>query len=213
LTYPIPPWIEITTVFPCTVGCYYCPQDVLARAYRGDETLSLDTFKQILTNVPKDVLIDFAGFAEPFLNPQCAEMIIHAYKQGYRLAMNSTLTGATDSDIERIEHIPFEFFHYHDVNLEGRIIPFEHVTGRVQTPNSRAGNLYAEVRHDYQGVCRRSIDHRVNVMLPNGDVYLCCCDYGLKHKLGNLLMTNYNDLSRAETYELCHYCEDYLPND
>lgn len=28
-------------------------------------------------------------------------------------------------------------------------------------------------------------DH--NVLLPNGDVVLCCMDYGLKHRLGNLL--------------------------
>jgi hypothetical protein len=213
VNYPTPPWIEITTVFPCAVGCYYCPQAVLQQAYKGIDTLTLDSFKTILGNIPKEVLIDFAGFAEPFLNPGCAEMITHAYKQGYRLAMNSTLTGATDADIDRIEHIPFEYFHYHDVNLDGRAVPFEHVIGRVDRPSSRAGNLYAVARRDYQGVCRRSVDHRVNVMLPNGDVYLCCCDYGLKHKLGNLLTTNYNDLSRAETYELCHFCEDYLPND
>jgi hypothetical protein len=35
-------------------------------------------------------------------------------------------------------------------------------------------------------------DH--NVLLPNGDVYLCCMDYSLKHKLGNLLTTDYYDL-------------------
>src|SRR5207247_553993 len=35
-------------------------------------------------------------------------------------------------------------------------------------------------------------DH--NVLLPNGDVVLCCMDYSLKHRLGNLLQQSYEDL-------------------
>jgi radical SAM protein with 4Fe4S-binding SPASM domain len=33
-----------------------------------------------------------------------------------------------------------------------------------------------------------------NVVMPNGDMYLCCMDYGLKHKIGNLLESNYLDI-------------------
>jgi hypothetical protein len=35
-------------------------------------------------------------------------------------------------------------------------------------------------------------DH--NVVLPNGDVVLCCMDYGLSHVLGNLLESDYYEL-------------------
>jgi sulfatase maturation enzyme AslB (radical SAM superfamily) len=35
-------------------------------------------------------------------------------------------------------------------------------------------------------------DH--NVVLPNGDVVLCCMDYSLKHKIGNLLTDEYHAL-------------------
>jgi radical SAM protein with 4Fe4S-binding SPASM domain len=35
-------------------------------------------------------------------------------------------------------------------------------------------------------------DH--NILLPNGDVLLCCMDYGKKHIIGNLLSDNYADL-------------------
>ena len=35
-------------------------------------------------------------------------------------------------------------------------------------------------------------DH--NVLLPNGDVVLCCMDYSIKHKIGNLILGNYHDL-------------------
>ena len=35
-------------------------------------------------------------------------------------------------------------------------------------------------------------DH--NVLLPNGDVVLCCMDYSLKHKIGNLLEQDYYEM-------------------
>ena len=33
-----------------------------------------------------------------------------------------------------------------------------------------------------------------NVCLPNGDVVLCCMDYGLKHKIGNLFEQDYYEM-------------------
>ena len=33
-----------------------------------------------------------------------------------------------------------------------------------------------------------------NVCLPNGDVVLCCMDYSLKHKVGNLLEQDYHEM-------------------
>ena len=39
-------------------------------------------------------------------------------------------------------------------------------------------------------------DH--NVMLPNGDVVLCCMDYNLKHIIGNLFTQSYSDLFTGE---------------
>ncbi len=209
MNVPSPPWIEITTILPCSVGCYYCPQSVIKNAYKGERILSLDTFKVVLKNVPRDVLIDFAGFAEPFLNPACADMMLYAHAEGYRIAVNSTLTGMSDEDAKRIEVIPFEFFFYHDVRLECKEYPFIHYSGRVSSPLSRAGNLYKTARCNEKGYCERSPDHKINVMLPNGDVVLCCNDYGLTHPLGNLLTDNYYDLKRRGDFELCRFCEDY----
>jgi len=37
-----------------------------------------------------------------------------------------------------------------------------------------------------------------NVLLPNGDVYLCCMDYELKHKLGNIMIDDYEDLFKSK---------------
>lgn len=59
-----------------------------------------------------------------------------------------------------------------------------------------------------------------NILLPNGEVVLCCMDYGLQHILGNLLLSNYDDLFKRAEYKiitqgltdessdiLCRYCE------
>lgn len=40
-----------------------------------------------------------------------------------------------------------------------------------------------------------------NVLLPNGDVILCCMDYGLKHILGNLLTSDYQSLFQGTEYK------------
>ena len=49
-----------------------------------------------------------------------------------------------------------------------------------------------------------------NVLLPNGDVSLCCMDYGLDHILGNLNTQTYEDIIPNENscYNLCNFCEN-----
>ncbi len=50
--------------------------------------------------------------------------------------------------------------------------------------------------------CSRNKIGQQPVLLPNGDLYLCCCDYGLKHKMGNLL--------RARTFDEIWHGPDYI---
>lgn len=40
------------------------------------------------------------------------------------------------------------------------------------------------------------------VMLPDCTVTLCCMDYGMKHRLGNLLLDKYDDLVNSEEMEM-----------
>ncbi len=53
------------------------------------------------------------------------------------------------------------------------------------------GRLLARVQHGAAVLCGSTpfFDH--NAMLPNGDVVLCCMDYGREHVLGNLLEQDY----------------------
>lgn len=199
------PWIEITTCLPCKNRCPYCPQDKLMSVYKGEKILTFKRFIQILKNIPKDVIITFSGFGEPFQSPECADMMVYANEQGYKIAVWSTLVGLTDEEARKIEDIPFINFNVHDIGQEKK--DYEFITEwHKAVPNSRGGNLYKQKRREIIKGCARGNNFNCNVMLPNGDVYLCCSDWGLQHKLGNLLETNFDDLKREKEYELCHYC-------
>jgi hypothetical protein len=49
-------------------------------------------------------------------------------------------------------------------------------------------------RHTAVVGCANTPLYDQNVLLPNGDVLLCCMDYSMKHVLGNLLQQDYYDL-------------------
>lgn len=68
-------------------------------------------------------------------------------------------------------------------------------------PMTRAGNLDLQTIegqdikldpvHRTPVTCSFTPFYDQNVLLPNGDVVLCCMDYSIKHKLGNLLEDEY----------------------
>jgi len=49
-----------------------------------------------------------------------------------------------------------------------------------------------------------------NILLPNGDVSLCCMDYNLEEILGNLYTQEYDDImpKKNTTYDMCSRCEN-----
>ena len=82
----------------------------------------------------------------------------------------------------------------------------------------KKGRIYCKPILQKNDGPNRRFNH--NVLLPNGDVVLCCSDYGLKHKLGNLLINNYEELFLSDEYKkimhglsdetidiLCRTCE------
>ncbi|MBS0640463.1 MAG: SPASM domain-containing protein [Proteobacteria bacterium] len=73
--------------------------------------------------------------------------------------------------------------------------------------HSRAGNvtpqavpdqplLPAQEKHGAV-TCGYTPFYDQNVCLPNGDVVLCCMDYGLQHRIGNLLEQDYYEIFAA----------------
>lgn len=88
---------------------------------------------------------------------------------------------------------------------------------------SRAGNLKSMMISRKEGVikctaCTEHLNH--NILLPNGDVLLCCMDYNQDHVIGNLNDMEYYQLFQSEEYNriqaglrdssidiLCRKCE------
>ena len=73
--------------------------------------------------------------------------------------------------------------------------------------HDRAGSLNKEqvkdqpvnfiTRHESPVICGKAPNYNQTVLLPNGDVVLCCMDYDNKHILGNLITQEYKDLFRG----------------
>jgi radical SAM protein with 4Fe4S-binding SPASM domain len=66
----------------------------------------------------------------------------------------------------------------------------------MPTMLSRGGNLWDVKKHTGHIVCSMDRWHS-NVVLPNGDVYGDCMDYGLTVRLGNLLSQPYSEIYEA----------------
>ena len=95
----------------------------------------------------------------------------------------------------------------------------------VSTPIcSRASNLDT-VKVEYRKGKIKCKQGRLtkNVLLPNGNILLCCMDYGQRHVLGNLNEGNYHDIFNSEAYtrvldsmndetieSICRYCENAI---
>jgi hypothetical protein len=97
----------------------------------------------------------------------------------------------------------------------------ENVSGFLYA--SRAGNVGGRKPIRKAGSIRCVVSPKLhrNVLLPNGDVVLCCHDYGLDDTLGNLNTCTYEDLFAGPQYKnilarqnnenmgdiLCRYCD------
>lgn len=257
------PGMGVTTRIGCKNACSYCPQETLVRAYktRSDVLeMSFDTFKKCLDKVPSKIPIYFAGMGEPWLNPECTNMVLYAYRQGHEIYVYTTLIGMNLSDVELLKTCSYECFMVHlpsDRGLENIKIDDEYLNmlgaiaksginvsyashfGTVSLPvtlkigsnvhiiplNSRAANLkHMNIplpnRKKGRIGCVRNLE--LFELLPNGDVALCCMDYGLKHVLGNLIAEDYNSLFTSPEFLkvkrgladesldiLCRYCDGY----
>ncbi len=261
--------IEITTKIGCSVHCRYCPQKKLISTYarKSDkEYLAMEDFIKILNHIPTVTLIRFCGMCEPFLNPQCADMIVYAKEKGFHVDCYSTLVGLDSHDVARvmdavdgfIPHIPDkemnagipvtdEYIKKLTSVLEyrrngQRLVeyvsshgePDERIKALIPDEVSistwmqdRAGNLEGDNLHVLHVEMNSPIscefcDNRLesNILLPNGDLLICCMDYGMEYVFGNLLNEPYekilnseeanrvrNDMIYGSQKTICHNCD------
>lgn len=229
--------IEITTKIGCENLCSYCPQAVLYQAYPdgADKLMTMATFKTCLDKIPLDVDIHFSGFCEPFMNPNCIDMIQLAFNRGHRVIVYTTLIGASDADLATLPPTGSRFeMNIHVINPDVMrlrnssigewfdklawlnkcgvdyllIMVGENDGMRKRLEERNIRNIYDQPLiarstkpTNHKGVFRCYDErHNQGVLLPNGDVALCCEDYGLKHIKGNLLTGKYNDLFTSREY-------------
>jgi MoaA/NifB/PqqE/SkfB family radical SAM enzyme len=242
--------LEVTTMIGCRVACVYCPQDKISRRYFGsDRMMNFDDFKTYIEKVPRRVAVHFTGFSEPFLNPQCTDMIEYTAHRGHPIWISTTLAGTTREDIRRLSNLaPYYQFQIHLPSAEklmnltindeyfsllgdivkARIITDLHFHGNEVHPavgewlrqhsvhfeefwiQDRAGNLNTKkvkakvskpiITAAKPGGKLRCDRIYQNVLLPNGDVALCCMDWSAKYVLGNLKRDRFEDLYRSETF-------------
>lgn len=261
--------MEITTQIGCKNNCVYCPQSKLIQAYSKRSSvfqMTFGLFKKCIDKIPPGINIGFAGMSEPWLNPECSDMLRYAYSSGHKIEVFTTLVGMDLNDVEILNTVSFKEFcvhlpsaepvenfsvdlHYLTVldklcasSIEASfIINGKNVHPEVKSvmearrkhcsPNylhTRANNIHIEGRKVVSKLtgeinCRRKL--RYNILLPNGEVVLCCMDYGLEHVLGNLLESNYRSLFRGKEFQritkglkdesqkiLCRYCDQIAYN-
>lgn len=228
----MPRKLEITTIVPCVNNCSYCAQSALKKSIGNmKKKMSFEDFKRAMANVPKDIIIEFAGFSEAFPNKESSLMMKYCVDQGYETHIYTTLVGFTQADADILKGITFDMVSFHvfdGVNMEkfnaAKKLFKENINIKiereaklsVETGYSRAGETkeVKEVLGSFYCGSTKEFDH--NVLLPNGDVSLCCMDYGLKHIIGNLFETHYDHLDRQHIKDLaskqksdiiCRKCE------
>ncbi len=203
--------------------------------------LKIGDFKNILNKIPKDVIISFGGFSEPFLNQDCLCMIEYTSQRGNPVFIMTTLVGLTLNETKELNKIYFEGFCVHLPNSIGdekiKVTPeylsvlAEVAKGPIDVhfvsfgkPNEKVENMLGALGILVQDISKIKISRagnlgtnqstasqsrplicsgqrlKGNVLLPNGEVALCCMDYASKHKIGNLLLNTYEDLFKSQEF-------------
>lgn len=220
--------------------CSYCPQSTITKKYQGERVMTPETFSRILANVDRRTTkIYFTGFTEHFLVDGAEDMMIEAYKAGFAITLYSTLVGFTAEKCRKLKEsgIHFRVVHFHEFDgvgfdrneFEKNMALFRdnissdiYRRARVTAPVSRGGNAFASPGYRKGWLtCPR---FEGNVVLPNGKLYLCCSDWGLKHCLGDLLTSHFDSieikkargqirlLALSEDSDLlCRSCEWAIP--
>ena len=107
-------------------------------------------------------------------------------------------------------HIPVMWSRAGNLKGEAQMKPeLRKVMDRVRDASEYNSENYVE--GELTCGCVEDLYH--NILLPNGDVSLCCMDYGLKHITGNLYEQSFEDSipDNNQCFSLCNGCENAIP--
>ena len=110
--------------------------------------------------------------------------------------------------------------------IDDRVIPYLKSRNMITFMHDRAGNIedrphlsISLERNLYCVTSGTAMDH--NVLLPNGDVLMCCMDYGMTGVFGNLFEQSYEEVIHSEEAErmrdtlnrgesICRHCANAI---
>ena len=110
--------------------------------------------------------------------------------------------------------------------IDYRVTPYLRERNLITFMHDRAGNVECRPHTNLgQGkiwCCTSIRDMNHNVLLPNGDVLMCCMDYGMTGVFGNLLTQSYEEVIYSDTARrmrltlddgesICRHCANARP--
>ena len=120
--------------------------------------------------MPTDIGLNFTGYVEPFLNPEATDMIIHSFKKGHELLLNTTLMGMKIEDWDRIKSNGIVFHHGVHIHLPSASY-FEMIGAKVPVKyyEEKDGKQYTELTDDYYD----TLNHVLHNPLPYWTKFHC----------------------------------------
>ena len=238
----LPSYISITTNVPekgCSVYCKkYCPQELIAKHYKGERYMSVDSLQRFLLGVnPKTTALYFGGFTEPLANPQTVDMMEWAHQEGYQVLLFSTFAGFDPRLMERLVKIPFALFVWHLPDPEG----IAHIPLNEEYWQNFKGAIKGIKRRKFMDMSEMNFEtnHREDIarelevygkivsikphtskrgcvfldypryeLMPNGEMYFCCETSCLTMRVGSLYENTYRELEALHPKLAKQYRED-----
>lgn len=190
--------------------------------------MSIEDFMCYTETIPKRVRYSFGGFSEPFSSSDCIEMIEYSVWGGHKIDLYTTLQGCDLKTIYRLVKLPLSSVVIHLPDGHGNAhIPITNEYQNVlmialnnlpmaQTTqmNDRFFTNHREdwarnkinMPHKRYPITCHSLEAPQRELLPNGDVFMCCCDMKLENYQGSLRHGGYKDLEKQSVKEQCYYC-------
>lgn len=178
-------------------GHKICVYSTLVGANKEDldllSTISFDNKYKLVIHLPDDeqnfkakVTDTYIENLKHFLNK---EQIQQKIIQGSIDFMSMSRRGLTDPKISSI--------------IPKKLATFIAITraGNLSNENEKFEGKTITKRKNGKIMCTVAPFLNHNVVLPNGDIVLCCMDYSIQHKIGNLLEQSYESLFESDQFK------------
>lgn len=138
---PLPRKLQVEVTAACNLRCHMCLVRYRPPKNKITGSMSLETFKAIVDDLPDLEEVTLQGLGEPLLAPDLFEMISYAAERGIRMGFNTNGTFLTEENAERLVGAGLDWLH---ISVDGaRADTYEAV---------RDGSNFDRVAHNTRGM-------------------------------------------------------------